>query len=231
MRLLFSSSRIVTIFFSSLVPSWVRAPNFASLVNLPDRVMPHFGPLRELWEGGMIGEGCVKHVRPHVHGMRAGWSAGAHRRTLLFMQSENFFPASKSNDLPTRKMYHIYDSPQTIRSSLNDGFPISGVVHSDPDGSVSIFVVFEKRRKMVKITPGPVQMTRRGAQYFKFVPNSVHDYKVGQQELYCVLLPSFHDNVLAHALVSSNWRELRFEEDKHVLNRPCGLSVDDFTSS
>jgi hypothetical protein len=40
---------------SSEVPGWITSYNFCSLLNLPSTIR-EFGPLRNLWEGGGMGE-------------------------------------------------------------------------------------------------------------------------------------------------------------------------------
>ena len=49
---------------SDMNAKWLRSYNFLSLLNLPD-VMERFGPLCVLWEGGMMGEGILRKVKPY----------------------------------------------------------------------------------------------------------------------------------------------------------------------
>ncbi|KAL7567097.1 hypothetical protein ACA910_009427 [Epithemia clementina (nom. ined.)] len=54
-------------------PSRVTLYNFMSLLNLPDAVR-RFGPLRNIWDGGMQGEGFLWYVKREMSmGLRNNW--------------------------------------------------------------------------------------------------------------------------------------------------------------
>jgi hypothetical protein len=53
--------------------SWLSSYNFLSLLNLPD-IIREYGPLRLIWEGGSMGEGFLRFVKPNINqGLRKGW--------------------------------------------------------------------------------------------------------------------------------------------------------------
>ena len=54
------------------VPMWITSYNFISLMNLPE-AMTHFGPLKNLWEGGGQGEKMIQQVKPIMRGLRKSW--------------------------------------------------------------------------------------------------------------------------------------------------------------
>ena len=54
-------------------PVWVTKYNFLSLLKLPDTIR-QFGPLRGFWEGGAIGEGFLRSIKPEIkRGLRYDW--------------------------------------------------------------------------------------------------------------------------------------------------------------
>jgi hypothetical protein len=55
------------------IPSWISRYNYLSLFNLPDQ-MNNFGPLLNLWEGGLLGEKIVQTMKPEIKsGFRKNW--------------------------------------------------------------------------------------------------------------------------------------------------------------
>ena len=56
-------------------PGWVTTYNLCSLLNAP-RSMDEFGPLVDLWEGKVQGEGILKYIKKELRqGTRHGWQA------------------------------------------------------------------------------------------------------------------------------------------------------------
>jgi hypothetical protein len=52
------------------VPDWIVKYNYLSLLNLPDLIELN-GPLRGIWEGGAIGEGFLRYIKPEItNGLR-----------------------------------------------------------------------------------------------------------------------------------------------------------------
>jgi hypothetical protein len=56
------------------VPFWITSYSYPCLLNLPAH-MKEYGPLKNLWEGGVRGEGSLRFIKP-LHrnlGLRSGW--------------------------------------------------------------------------------------------------------------------------------------------------------------
>ena len=67
---------------SQKIPAWISSYNFICLLNLP-RIAKEYGPLRNLWEGGYLGEGYIRHIKPHAkHGFRKNWEINLHKNVL-----------------------------------------------------------------------------------------------------------------------------------------------------
>jgi hypothetical protein len=59
---------------STKIPFWISSYTYPCLLNLPSH-MKEYGPLKNLWEGGIRGEGSLRYIKPmHQNlGLRAGW--------------------------------------------------------------------------------------------------------------------------------------------------------------
>jgi hypothetical protein len=59
---------------SARIPFWISSYTYPCLLNLPSH-MKEYGPLKNLWEGGIRGEGSLRFIKP-MHqsiGLRPGW--------------------------------------------------------------------------------------------------------------------------------------------------------------
>ena len=64
------------------LPGWISSHNFVCLLNLP-RIAREYGPLRNLWEGGYLGEGFIRTVKPFLKtGFRKNWATNLHKNVL-----------------------------------------------------------------------------------------------------------------------------------------------------
>lgn len=71
--------------------------NFLCLLNIPS-IMRRYGMLRLLWEGGQMGEGIIRHIKPLINnGLRRGWSISAHKRFATYMSLEQVLHYYKSS--------------------------------------------------------------------------------------------------------------------------------------
>jgi len=53
-------------------PTWLTSYNFICLLNLP-KTIEEFGPIRNYWEGGVMGEKLIQVVKPLWNGFRKKW--------------------------------------------------------------------------------------------------------------------------------------------------------------
>lgn len=63
-------------------PSCISCYNFASFINIP-AAMALFGPLRELWEGSIKGEGFLPRVKGRYQWMKKNWHYHMMRSLLI----------------------------------------------------------------------------------------------------------------------------------------------------
>ena len=70
-------------------PSWVTSYNFLCLLNLPATAC-FYGPLRNLWEGGLNGEGIIRFVKREIDGgLRDGWQLATMKRLYFVRQMQS----------------------------------------------------------------------------------------------------------------------------------------------
>ena len=69
---------------SNDTPSWITSYNFCCLLNYPE-LIEEFGPLRNLWEGGGMGEKILRLVKPSWNGFRKNWQLNKMDKVLRKM--------------------------------------------------------------------------------------------------------------------------------------------------
>jgi hypothetical protein len=86
-------------------PSAIESYNFACLMNIP-QAMQLFGPLRELWEGSVRGEGFLRVIKDRYRGMQGNWHYNLMQSVLKERAFENVLNGPKeieSNSLDDLK--------------------------------------------------------------------------------------------------------------------------------
>jgi hypothetical protein len=132
-------------------PSFMRQYNFLCLLNVPDN-MRQFGSMRNIWEGGMVGEGYLRGMKRELkQGMIGSWQVW----TLKNILEKDFY-----NDLITQKHKIkkgefrlklekeciIHRNEEQAGKSYASGQPISGLIRgNDKD---EIYIIFRKRDKL-----------------------------------------------------------------------------------
>lgn len=124
-----------------LVPSWVSAGNFLSLPRLIE-AMTQFGPLLSGWEGGVEGEGILKHIKPEIKSGSSSpmWHMNCCLKLLrtlalqLIESSEEMKPhldevaPERHRKQPPHPGYRAYDDPSVPIAAFAKNKPISGFV-------------------------------------------------------------------------------------------------------
>jgi len=65
-------------------PKWLTSYNFVSLTNIP-RILQQYGPVRNLWEGGGLGEKVIQLMKPSWFGFRKNWPLNMMNKLLKTM--------------------------------------------------------------------------------------------------------------------------------------------------
>ena len=96
--------------------------NLTGLLNLPD-YMRDFGPLRLYWEGGYMGEGIIKYIKPCITQgtYRSTFSANAMRRYYKekFFQTITNIDIGDDDDDNINQQYFRYTKFRSYKSLEN----------------------------------------------------------------------------------------------------------------
>jgi hypothetical protein len=104
---------------SNSTPSWVSSYNFCCLLNYP-RVIKEFGPLRNLWEGGGMGEKVLRLVKPNWYGFRKNWQINKLDHVLRKMSMVKMREKNKTLETGELEKEMIDDLDYLSDSSADD---------------------------------------------------------------------------------------------------------------
>jgi hypothetical protein len=134
-------------------PIWIEKYNILGLLRVPNHFL-RFGLFRNLYEGGEVGEGAVKHLRKLCpQGVRKGWSENMidkyyRERSMrgLLAEANVFIPTSE--DLPnpvmdlgpepdnlsrtTLKKFRRYKGLPQLKAYFTAGWPVSVIICKHP---------------------------------------------------------------------------------------------------
>ena len=199
-------------------PIWISSYNYLCLLNLP-KIAKNFGPLRNIWEGGYVGEGYLRLVKPYItRGLSKNWHNNVHRGLLerkVFSYICKDYTKIESN-IP--KNYHCYKDIDEVRSKLLRSHVLSCIYYKN--GNIC-FVLKNKTVILLYLSK------------FHSKCNSLHYYEIKHSDLnihisecnddciqsYCLLLPKLDKNGLPdefgedtscsiYTIISSDWKKL-----------------------
>jgi hypothetical protein len=104
---------------SNSIPSWVSSYNFCCLLNYP-KVIKEFGPLRNLWEGGGMGEKVLRLVKPNWFGFRKNWQINKLDYVLRKMSMVKMSDSSNTGDTAKLEKEMTDDLDYLSDSSADD---------------------------------------------------------------------------------------------------------------
>lgn len=210
-------------------PTWLSSYNFVCLLNLP-RLVTEYGPLRNLWEGGYLGEGFLRLAKPEIGmGYRKNWSVNA----LLRIYREKSLKqltvvATESKDVEeeedeeydeweeSKQMYKRYRSVQKIGRAWKEGGPLSGIVVEQEDtGAFSFCIAVSPTQALVLTRKQEVPLKHWGLWFHQWEKtDKTIEYEADSIQHYILMLPKYSDiggfleNQTQYAVVTSEWEEL-----------------------
>ena len=203
-------------------PTWITSYNFLSLLNLPNMAR-QFGPLRNLWEGGYLGEGYLRKMKPlfrntGAKGFRANWETNllqsALRDKVLDNRPNDIETSCSQNEDNQRKQFQKYESIFVIKNEIQFKKTLSCVCLHD---NTLAFVL--KDLSLVKISIAPGALVINNVRYHKI---DIEDAITGEPQRcyedttkkFAILLPRLTKNGLpkvedreetTYAIVCSDW--------------------------
>ena len=194
-------------------PTWMTQYNFLCLLNLPN-VMRKYGFVRNLWEGGVEGEGFLRNYKREMkNGLQPNWQMWTIRN---LMQRTVFSKEKMENTYHWRERLtdecRIYKSEALITTILNDNNPLSAIIDDNYD---VLFILFRRKKEIIGI---PVEIdwdhphdTLHGKTYYHIDLDDerriVIDDDVGNRAVSCLLLPRLVATIQqTYCVVFSDWR-------------------------
>lgn len=159
-------------------PIWILSYSLLNLLNLPD-MMRMFGPIRNLWEGGSMGEGILKLIKHNIPSVNVNWHINStkkfYQQKLLnrlvdqLSQDNSYGTGNGMNTKATFKEratnFHIYGNKQNVINAYHSGQPISIII----DASNMVYAVVDGD-SVTSLTIGNLHSTKMGHVYFEIGP-------------------------------------------------------------
>jgi len=114
-------------------PTWITSYNFVCLLNLPT-MLATFGPLRNYWEGGGMGEKIIQHIKPLWNRFRKHWQLHLVEKLLKKMAIDRIqlhsmgHSGKNDNYIKEGKQFHSYNTKDEVYIQFNTRQPMS-IIH------------------------------------------------------------------------------------------------------
>lgn len=147
-------------------PSFMRQYNFLCLLNVPKN-MRQFGCMRNIWEGGIVGEGFLRGMKSQLkQGMIGSWQVWTLRNILEKDIYDNLTTQKhkiKKGEFRVQleKECIIHRNEEQARNAYASGQPISGLIRDNIKDE--IFIIYRKKDKLCYKTI--VRETDRGIDW------------------------------------------------------------------
>jgi hypothetical protein len=215
-------------------PKWLTSYNFISLTNIP-HILELFGPVRNLWEGGGLGEKIIQLMKPTWFGFRKNWQVNMMDKLLKSMalgrirkndvtSEENEEDEDDTDEALTlnysQKLVHIYKNEEDVNSRFHQCEPLSIVITKD-----NIFACLLPFGMVKELICSRHHCQKVGANYYVWRLGNVTNKSsspLSTQEVkhYCLLLPQlFPDtenyltsNEKSYTLIDNEWNEISVEK-------------------
>jgi hypothetical protein len=162
-------------------PVWVTKYNFLSLLKLPDTIR-QFGPLRGFWEGGAIGEGFLRSIKPDIQrGLRYNWQNWILNNFLdkkAFDMVSRKFDEPHSDVKPSVSSYgcKIHLTAAIAIRKFYSGVPVSFI--ATPQQGFGLLYRSVKNIRIIRLRAEKLNSIVNGLAYFRFSLNDEGDHPV-----------------------------------------------------
>lgn len=218
-------------------PKWLTSYNFLSLTNVP-HILEQYGPVRNLWEGGGLGEKIIQLIKPTWFGFRKNWQVNMMDKLLKSMalrrinrndilpvteESEDIDETGEAlmaNNSQKEKLVHVYKSEEDVKLMFHQHEPLSIVITKD-----NIFACLLPLGMVKELICSKHHNEKVGANYYVWRLGNVTNRSsklLSTQEVkqYCLLLPQLfpdNDNCLSssersYTLIDNEWNEISVDK-------------------
>jgi hypothetical protein len=205
-------------------PSWMTQYNFLCLLNIPD-VMRKFGCLRNIWEGGVEGEGFLRHYKRELrHGLKPKWQLWTVRNLLQRgVYDQEILGNEFKWKVALAKECRVYTTFKVLVGVVNIGNPISAIVIGN-NIETKIYAVFRDSNGKSKIRGVEIEIDWAKYRifslinYFSVTMSAQYidiDESIVALSTGCLLLPKIIDlkgfqpktKLSLYCIVYSDWRK------------------------
>lgn len=202
-------------------PSWISQYNFLCLLNLP-AMINNYGNVRNLWEGGIDGEGFLKRVKnelkPGLVNQWQRWSLVNLLKDKIYFDLVEDKIDVKKKTTNIRNECKIYTSRKKALEVICSGKPISGILIDGNNNQCmnNIFVCYRRSEiiKGIKIICSNDTIIYNNIQYFSIKASKeyINIVNCGNILVGVIFLPQLNiqDNVekseeTKYCIVKSDW--------------------------
>ena len=216
--------------------------NYLSLMNFP-KLMKHFGPVRNIWEGGYRGEKFLSVLKPLIHRNSSSWEYNLlrncftsqeidYRSNILYNTISNHHTTVQllSHRIPLiagkRRCFKVYNSREEVQTYLDTSQPLSAaLVHND------IYVCVKDADSHCFYQLLPMSSTMRrcpniNVEYFVFTISldGLRNINI-PEESYSILLPqkSYNNvgNQCSYHVINSEWESYQLSNETSIIKFSC----------
>lgn len=197
-------------------PTWMTQYNFLCILNIPN-IMRQFGCCRNIWEGGVEGEGFLrKYKREITNGLKHKWQIWTINNLLQrhVFEKENIEKIKKWKQKLTWEC-RVYQSKTTMDNIITNGKPISGLYFNDID---EIIITFREKKiiKGIKLNIDWLEYEWYcNMKYYSYIKDDgilTLTKEIVNNSTGCLLLPKLlnanNDLPLRYCIVCSDWRKI-----------------------
>lgn len=188
--------------------SWVTAYNYPCLLNIPDE-MEKIGPLTNIWEGGVRGEGFLRYVKPEhsTMGLRRDWEERILGRILNRKALDIIVKKETGKEREyAMQLYYKYSNTNIVERDMENGVCMSVLKMKNGEWGVHI-----GKCKYKALLLDQVNVEEQvGFMYFKWTWNEdkpVETYEKRDVEYSCLLLP-LPGKKPFYACIKDDWSQL-----------------------
>jgi hypothetical protein len=196
------------------LPSWMTQYNFLCLLNIP-KVMRKYGCMRNIWEGGVEGEGFLrKYKRELRNGLKPKWEMWTVKNLLQRVVFQKELIDKDITDWKSILKYEcrIYQSISTIDTIVLERKPLSCIFHNEDN---TLYIIYRRKHKfhgiIVDIDWDEYIVFNYLRYYHITMSNEVVNITcdIVMKSTGCLLLPRISNPDNTFCIVYSDWRRLR----------------------
>jgi hypothetical protein len=193
-------------------PTWITSYNFICLLNVPN-MLATFGPLRNFWEGGGMGEKFIQQIKPLWNGFRKNWQLNLLDNVLQKMAINRIEKHSQQN-VNKGKQFHKYKDKEDVTDNFNNRKPMSMI---QLDNGKFFFSVM-KNNTFVPVMCTTYFRTICGwhYHYWHIADNDDHEVNIFTIQRCCLLLPLMSSTGLPtsnddaiYTVIDYDWKDIQ----------------------